>query len=115
MRTRHLSFAAALASFAALPALAAEPSLPKTGSEQSITVPHALPGEPVHRSNEGQHLTSPTGTQPAAAERGPVVPNASPGQASAIDRSRPHADVTAPPGVVPSRGAEQGANPPNSR
>lgn len=115
MRIRHFSFAVALASLAALPALAAEPSVPRTGSEQSITVPHALPGEQVHRSNEGQHLTSPTGTQPTAAERGPTVPNAFPGQTTAIDESRPHVDVTAPPGVVPSTGAEQGANPPNSR
>ena len=114
MRTHHLVLAAALASFVALPTFAAEPSLPQTGSAQDITVPHALPSTAAEVPHGGQHLTSPSGTQANAAERGPVAQNALPGRATDIGETRPHADVTAPQGVVPSRGSEQGANPRNS-
>ena len=114
MRTHHLVLAATLASFVALPAFAAEPSLPESGSEQGITVPHALPSTTAEIPHGGQHLTSPSGTQSESAERGPVVPNALPGRTATIGEARPHADVTAPQGVVPNRGSEQGANPRNS-
>ena len=115
MRAHHLVLAAALVSLVALPTFAAEPFLPRTGSAQGITVPHALPSTTAEVPHSGQHLTSPSGTQANTAERGPIVQNALPGRTAAIDESRPHAEVTAPRGVVPSTGREQGANPPNSR
>ena len=82
MRTHHLVLAAALASFIALPTFAAEPSLPQTGSAQDIMVPHALPSTAAEVPHGGQHLTSPSGTQANAAERGPVAQNALIGRAT---------------------------------
>lgn len=91
MRTHRLVLAAAPASLAALPSATAE-------------VPHG-----------GQHLTSRFGTQANTSERGPAVWNAPSGRVAAIDKSRPHVDVTSPSGALPSTGSEQGANPRNGR
>ena len=97
-------------------AQAADPFVPQTGSEQGITVPHALPGEPVHRHNpaiEG-HLTAPTGQQSQASERGVDPINSIPGSGARPGEAQPHVDVTSPQGVVPEVGSAQGATPPGS-
>lgn len=97
-------------------AKAADPFVPRTGSAQDITVPHALPGEPTHRhdpATEG-HLIAPTGQQAKANERGVEPTNASPGSGARVGEAQPHVDVTSPRGVVPEVGSAQGANPPGS-
>lgn len=94
-------------------AQAADPFVPRTGSAQDITVPHALPGEPVHRHNtavEG-HLTAPTGQQSQANERGVEPINGLPGNGIRLGEAQTHVDVTSPRGVVPEVGSAQGANP----
>ena len=99
----------ALASFGA--ARAADPSLPTTGSEQGIAVPHALPGGPTHKHNSATeaHLTAPAGQVPQASERGVNPPNSMPRNPARSPGAQGHADVQSPRGVVPEVGSAQGA------
>ena len=102
MRTIHaLAIAAALGLAAAGAARADDPRVPRTGSEQPIAVPHALPGADVHHP-DAPHLAAPTGLTPRSAEGGLTPPNAVAGARAQIGESRPHADVTADPGAVPN-------------
>ena len=97
-------------------AQAADPFVPQTGSAQDITVPHALPGEPVHRHNtaaEG-HLIAPTGQQSQTAEGGINPANSIPGSGARPGEAQQHVDVTSPRGAVPVVGSAQGVNPPGS-
>lgn len=111
MKLALIVAAAAMLSFGA--ARAADPSVPATGSEQGITVPHATPGMPTHAHDakaEG-HLTAPTGQTPRSAEGGYVPSNAIPGNRTTLGENQPHADVVSPRGVVPEVGAAQGPSP----
>lgn len=98
-------------------AQAADPVVPMTGSEQGITVPHALPGEPTHRhdpTTEG-HLTAPAGQSPVGSERGFNPANSVPGNTAGLGKAQAHADVVSPRGVVPEVGSNQGARPLGAR
>lgn len=102
MRTIHaLAVAAALGLSAAGIARANDPVVPRTGSEQPITVPHALPGADVQHP-DAPHLTAPTGLTPRSAEGGVTPPNAVAGARAQVGEDRPHADVTVDPRAVPN-------------
>lgn len=113
-----LTLAAAVIMLASLGiADAADPVVPTTGSQQGITVPHALPGEPTHRhdpTTEG-HLTAPTGQNPQGSESGFNPANAVPGSTVRTGEVQAHADVVSPRGVVPEVGSAQGPNALSSR
>lgn len=107
MRTIHaLAIAAALGLGAAGAARADDPVVPRTGSEQPITVPGALPGADV-RHPDAPHLTAPTGLVSRSAEGGLTPPNAVAGAGAQVGEAQPHADITADPRAVPN--AAEGA------
>lgn len=90
-------------------AVADEAKVPMTGSQQDVTVPHALPGARMSGPEASQHIASPSGVVPkTGSAQGPNIP-------SQLNEVLPHPDVTAPPNLVPQTGSAQGVNPPNSR
>lgn len=91
-------------------------TVPNTGSEQSVYVPHAEPGNdpgvhtPQGERNEAQapHLTS---TPPLGRDTGS---QAFPRFAAPTSEAAPHRDVRSDPALVPRTGSSQGVNPPGS-
>jgi hypothetical protein len=93
-------------------ASADERSVPTTGSERGVTVPHASPeGSGPHVPGQQGHVIAPKGAVPeTGAAQGVAVPNATPGVTPGVGEAQPHADVQSPRGVVPSTGSEQGSH-----
>ena len=98
------------------PALADSVTVPNTGSEQGVSVPHADPGNdpgvhtPQGERNEAQgpHLTA----QPLLGRD--TGSTASPRFAAPTSEAAPHTDVQSSPALVPQTGSAQGSNPPGS-
>lgn len=98
------------------PAHADPATVPTTGSEQGMSVPHADPGSdsgprtPQSERSEaqGSHLTS----QPLVGRD--TGSAATPGFANPTSEAAPHTDVQSNPALVPQTGSAQGVNPPGS-
>lgn len=114
MAVKSHALAAALALAASGPALAADPSVPRVGSETGVVVPHALPGPDATGPHTGQHLTAPSGGEIRAAEGGPAAADSPTGRAGTAEESR-HSDIVARPGPVSPTGQDRGVDTPTGR
>jgi len=113
---RLFKAAAVFGSLVAGTAALADPvTVPITGSEQSVSVPHAEPGTDPgqhtprgeRREAQGSHLSAPS-------QLGRDTGSASMPRIAPMNEDTPHSDVSSPPGVVPQ--SNEGApRPPGSR
>ena len=75
---------------------------PSTGSEQSVSVPHAEPGNnPAQHSPQRERMEAQGSHLSAPPQLGRDTGSASMPSVSPTNESGPHSDVTSPLGVVP--------------
>ena len=100
---RLLAAAAVIGSvFAGTAAFADPVTNPITGSEQSVSVPHAEPGNaPSRHTPQGDRLQAQGPHLSAAPPLGRDTGSASEPRFAPTNEAGPHSDVTSPSGIVP--------------
>lgn len=100
---RLVAAAAVIGSLVAAGAASADPvTVPNTGSEQSVSVPHADPGnDPARHTPQGERMETQGPHLSAPPQLGRDTGSASMPRFAPTNEDGPHSDVTSPPGVVP--------------
>jgi hypothetical protein len=100
---RLFAAAAVISSLVVAGSASADPvTVPNTGSEQSVSVPHAEPGnDPAQHTPQGERMEAQGPHLSAPPQLGRDTGSASMPRIAPTNEGGPHSDVTSPSGVVP--------------